>query len=394
MVALRSLLTLTLTTALACAGKDTASGPAAGTDAAVADTGEVVAPTPDAATDAPSPADTGGPVPDAAPSDAPLLDTAPSDTTPADVPDATAVSCASFAGAFRVEGQCTAGQPISALTCGYVQGCKLTWEAFYSVLEGEVTGTGFTLATPDGPVSVSGTFTSTDGGTCTLTESTDTCASTVTRFQPALAVGVCCRPGSQDCGEGTACVPGKVVDTAGKSETTTACLPLSTNPGAVGSTCTVIEGQATCAPGLTCRSAWEVGPTAATCRPLCTKPSDCGPTEGCVVLASAPRAGVCVTKCTPLEDKAKSPCPAGTECAPTTAVAASGLAHELGGLCRLPGTTPVTADCDDVGDCAAGLACFGSRCVAMCDGAHPCANTQSCLPYGLESSNALFGTCN
>ena len=315
---------------------------------------------------------------------------ATSDTTTADVgKDVAGPSCASRAGAYTVEGQCTGGASSITFACMMANACELSWVSGYRAWTGPLTGTHFELASPSGAETITGDFQSADIGTYTYNGGV-TCDATMTRLDPSQADSLCCDVKLQDCKSGDACVV--VQEKAGVTTVlTTGCLPLAATPLAEGATCTQSGSESPCAAGLLCvRSATSTGDTG-TCIRECIGDTDCTGGTACATVVDAPRAGICRPQCVPFADGA---CPSDQTCRATSFADATATQY-MAGECSPNGKLADGATCTQSIDCGAGEICTTTGCKAQCDSKHPCASG-TCTDFGLKLGKGVtagFGFC-
>ncbi len=319
-------------------------------------------------------------------------DASPKDAKKNDVPLPT---CASRAGGYQIDGQCSNGGKPVPYACMLVKDCELTWVADYRTWSGPLTGVDFKLVGADGADTITGKFNDADTGSYQYQGGNLTCDEEMTRVDATVADSLCCDPVAQLCGKDSACVI--VAEPNGSQDiTTTGCVGLAAAATVEGGVCTIMNHGSNCQIGLQCANfTGSKDKSAFRCAKLCTKATECPASANCVVVATAPRAGVCEQNCSPFAELASpATCTDGATCVPRLTADAQAI-RVIAGACVTAGDAELEASCTYSTDCKSNLVCADKKCSPMCDSKHPCANG-TCTDFGAKLNDTApvgWGYC-
>lgn len=306
------------------------------------------------------------------------------------------VPCAARAGGYVVDGTCSNGGSSIPYACMLVKGCELTWQTDFRDWTGPLVGNDYTLVNAAKTDKIAGHFDDETSGTYTYEGGTLTCNASMALFETTFATDICCDPVAQACSEaGTACVP--IQDgLAAALIVTTGCVALSETATSLGAPCSTAPGKLTCQKGLICGGDGAgAAKDAGHCKKLCVGQGDCAAGQGCTIITTAPKGGVCAAICSPWAEKGTATaCGDGEGCIPQT-VSNAKAERVMGSRCiAVPGGKAGDA-CTTADGCSNGLACVGKACAPLCDDAHGC-KTGACTGFGVTNGGdvgAGFGYC-
>lgn len=157
------------------------------------------------------------------------------------------------------------------------------------------------------------------------------------------------------------------------------CVPES-GDRPVGQSCERFsEGSDTCLTGGFCSSLGIAPNDSMRCRQLCDSNEGCALGERCFQVDGELGRGVCVGECALFAGGCGDP---ALRCA-----VALDVDQQLFGTCARFGIAQEGADCILSEDCGSGLMCQGAngKCRALCDTAHPCPKSMSCIAIAFSS---------
>lgn len=319
-------------------------------------------------------------------------DAAAKDASKKDVPLPT---CASRAGGYSIDGQCSNGGTPVPYACMLVKDCELTWVADYRTWVGPLTGADFKLVGAEGADTITGSFKDADTGAYQYKGGNLTCDEEMTRMDATVADSLCCDVTAQLCGKDSACVI--VAEPNGSQDiTTTGCVGLAAAATVEGGVCAIMNHGSNCQGGLQCANLTGGKDKASfRCTKLCTKATECPASANCVVVATAPRAGLCEQNCSPFAELASAAtCTDTATCMPRLTADAQAV-RVIAGACVTAGDAEAGASCTYSNDCKVNLVCADKKCSAMCDAKHACANGV-CTDFGTKLSDTApvgWGYC-
>jgi hypothetical protein len=305
-------------------------------------------------------------------------------------------ACASFAGAFRVEGTCTPGSlTLPKSMCVRQTACDVvvktnadqTYEGTASPNVLKVT-----TNTPTAETCTAGHEESVVGVHCSGPKQEETCDAMATPVPLPGATGACCDLHADGCGAGARCVP---VDTEA-GYVFTACVA-DDGQAALGAPCERAKptaqgvGHDGCQKGLYCSEFSAATPDARTCKKLCLVDGDCKAGEACFGVGATPWAGVCVPTCSLFD---ASTCAAGTTCRAVPSHDAYGLVWNT--RCGATGKGAAGDACGQPEECGPGLGCAAGACAPYCDAKHACEGGRSCVTFPsrlAQGFDASTGAC-
>lgn len=323
--------------------------------------------------------------PDAAASDAP--------------PAGDGGACADFSGAWSITGTCSVpGFSPFPSACITQTGCAAQIVVTTGPTPGTVVGNQLTFTSMVSGIALTCTATRSGEGTLQIRcEAGGLASCDAVAVRPTFpgATRWCCDVVAQDCGAGQRC---NLVSTQPNDSTAiSACVPAGTLTG--GATCTREGGRLgadQCGAGLSCVNFGQAGTDDRTCQRLCRSSADCMGGV-CLNVSSAPRAGICQTRCEILG----TDCAAGTCRYRTTWPAESPdtAPAVLMPSCQPVGTTMEGATCTLTTDCAATLTCARRAatdpytCRRVCDATHPCPMGTTCNGTMSDTNPSASGAC-
>jgi len=325
----------------------------------------------------------------------PGADAAPPDAPPA----ADGGACEDFTGAYTLTGTCSVpGFSPFPSACIAQTGCAARIVVTTGPTTGTVAGNQLTFTSMVSGIPLTCVATRGGDGALAVRCAAGSVASCEATAAPAAFPGAtrwCCDAAAQDCGAGQRC---NLVGVGGGNNTAlTACIPAGV--GADGAMCTRADGRLGadgCGVGLTCANYGQAAGGDRTCQRLCRSTADCMG-GACIVVADAPRTGVCRARCEPL----------GTDCAAGTCRYLNSWPAEspdtapalLATTCEPVGAAAEGAMCASSLDCDASLACARRTgadpfaCRRICDMAHACPMGTTCTGMMSPTNPTAAGAC-